>query len=257
VIFESHAHLHDAAFDADRAAVIQRAREAGIDRFVTVGCDLADSARALAVARDFGVDWSLGIHPHEAKGAPPDVATAFEAMLATAARPPVAIGETGLDYYYDHSPRPLQQDVMRTQVRFARERGFPVIFHQRDAFDDFVAILRDEWRVGTQGVVHCFTGDTGQARCFTSEFGLRLGIGGILTFKTAQAQRDAVADVGVEHIVLETDCPYLAPIPHRGKRNEPAFIVNTLETVARLLDLTPAEVAAKTKANAEALFRRS
>jgi TatD DNase family protein len=257
LIFETHAHVHDASFDADRAAVLQRARTAGVERIVTVGCDLADSARAHAAAVEHGLDWTIGIHPHEAKDAPPDIAAAFDAAIGAARQPPLAVGETGLDFYYDHSPRGAQHATMRAQVQYARERGLPIVFHQRDAFDEFVATLRAEWRPGMRGVVHCFTGDTEQARCLVQEFGLCLGIGGVVTFKTAQALRDAVVAIGLERLVLETDCPYLAPVPMRGKRNEPAFIVHVAEVLARLFERTPGEVARVTGQTARVLFSRA
>jgi TatD DNase family protein len=256
VIFETHAHIHDRKYDADRSDVVARARGAGIERIVTVGCDLEDSARALATAEEYGVDWSIGIHPHEAKDAPADLAAAFDAAIGQTIRAPVAVGETGLDYYYGHSPRDAQAAVMRAQVRYARDRGFPVIFHHRDAFDDFIAIMREEWKPGMRGVVHCFTGDAAQARQFTEEFDLLLGIGGVVTFKTAQALRDAVVAAGLERLVVETDCPYLAPVPHRGKRNEPAFIVNTIEVLAQLFGRAPSAVSAATAETAARLFAR-
>jgi TatD DNase family protein len=253
VIFETHAHVHDRSFDVDRAQTLARAREAGVERIITVGCDLADSAKALAVALEHGLDWTIGIHPHEAKDAPPDLAAAFDAALAAAPKQPIAVGETGLDYYYDHSPRDWQRDVMRSQVRYARERRLPVVFHQRDAFDDFTAILADEWSERMRGVVHCFTGDTAQARRLV-ELGLRLGIGGVLTFKTAQSLRDAVVAVGLEHVILETDCPYLAPVPFRGRRNEPAFIVHTAQALSSLCGTTFTNVVNETAETAQALF---
>jgi TatD DNase family protein len=257
VIFETHAHVHDHKFDDDREAMLARARDAGVARIVTVGCDLDDSARARTVAEAHGLDWSLGIHPHEAKDAPADLAAAFDAAIAAAARPPVAIGETGLDFYYDHSPHDAQRAVMRAQVRYARERALPLIFHQRDAFDDFLSVLSEEWKPGMRGVVHCFTGDTEQAQRCVGDFGLLLGIGGVATFKTADALRAAVVAVGLEHIVLETDCPYLAPVPYRGRRNEPAYIAQTAEAIARLLEVTPSVVADTTAATAQRLFGAS
>jgi TatD DNase family protein len=210
--------------------------------------------RPFGVAMDHGLDWSVGVHPHEAKDAPADLAAAFDVLVGRAALPPVAVGETGLDYYYDHSPRDVQQAVMRAQVRYARERTLPVIFHHRDAFEDFVAVLRDEWASGMRGVVHCFTGDVTQARTLVDEFGVLLGIGGVVTFKNASALRDAVVAVGLERIVLETDCPYLAPVPHRGKRNEPAFITATAATVATLFNLSDREIAERTTTTATELF---
>ncbi len=254
-LLDTHAHIHDKAFDDDRAAVVERMREAGVGSAVTVGCDLADSTRALQAAANYGVFCSVGIHPHEAKDAPHDIAAAFDPFLAHDRV--VAIGETGLDYYYDHSPREAQQRVLRAQIALARERDYPVIFHHRDAFDDFVAILREQWRAGMRGIIHCFTGDTAQAQLYVREFGMLLGIGGVLTFKSAQPVRDAVRTVGLAHLVLETDCPYLAPVPHRGQRNEPAYVSVTAHALADLLGTTAANVASSTTENARAVFGKT
>jgi TatD DNase family protein len=251
-VIDTHAHIHDKKFDDDRAEVVVRAREAGVSHIVTVGCDLADSAAALDAARTYRVYASVGIHPHEAKDAPSDIAAVFEPFLHD--RRVIAIGETGLDYFYDHSPRDAQAKVLRAQIRLARESNFPVIFHHRDAFDDFVAILREEWKPGMKGVIHCFTGDTAAAQTYVNEFGLYLGIGGVITFKTADPLRAAVAAVGLDALVLETDCPYLAPIPHRGDRNEPAYVTLTASKVADVLGCALDEVGAKTDANAHELF---
>jgi TatD DNase family protein len=218
-----------------------------------VGCDIADSQRALETAKQYGIYASVGIHPHEAKDAPADIAAAFAPFLED--ERVVAIGETGLDYYYDHSPRGEQQRVLRAQIALARERGYPVIFHHRDAFEDFIAVLRDEWRQGMRGIIHCFTGDTAQALTYVREFGMLLGIGGVLTFKSAQAVRDAVKAVGLQRVILETDCPYLAPVPHRGRRNEPAYVSVTARALADLLETTPETVAETTTANARAVLR--
>jgi len=254
MLFDSHAHVHDPKFDVDRAATLARAEQAGVERIVTVGCDLADSRRALEIAHQFGLGASLGIHPHEAKHAPADLAAAFDALWADAPVAPLAVGETGLDYYYEHSPRDAQRAVMVAQIRYARERRLPLIFHQRDSFDDFVAILRAEFGAPLRGIVHCFTGDAAQARTFVDEFGLTLGIGGVVTFKGAEALRAAVLAVGLDHIVLETDCPYLAPEPHRGKRNEPAFVAATAARLAELFATRPEEIASRTAANAATIF---
>jgi TatD DNase family protein len=251
-MIDTHAHIHDKQYDDDRDATIARARESGVDELVTVGCDLADSERALAAAARYGIRASVGIHPHEAKDAPDDVAAAFAPLLADTNA--VAIGETGMDFYYNHSPRDAQERVLRAQLRIARERNLPTIFHQRDAYDDFVAVLREEFVGGMRGVIHCFTGDTAQAKTFTQEFGLYLGIGGVLTFKAAEALRNAVRAVGIGAIVLETDCPYLAPVPMRGKRNEPAYVSYTLAKLAEVLQMNRDEVLARTDLNARTLF---
>lgn len=251
-MIDTHAHIHGEAFEADRRAVVTRAKEAGVSQIVTVGCDLADSQKALEIARELRVFASIGIHPHEAKDAPADISAVFEPFLHD--RRVVAIGECGLDYYYDHSPRDVQQQVLRAQIRVAHASGFPVIFHHRDAYDDFLAILRDEWKAGMRGVIHCFTGDTAQARTYVDEFGLYLGIGGVLTFKSAEPVRDAVRAVGLERLVLETDCPYLTPMPYRGQRNEPAHIPLIAAKVAEVLAIGVDEVARVTDENANALF---
>ncbi len=251
-MIDTHAHVHDAKFDEDRVAMLERARAAGVDRIVTVGCDLADSERALQCARTYGLQASLGIHPHEAIDAPERIDEAFDRLFDPAVH--VAVGEIGLDYYYDHSPRDVQRRVLREQLAYAKRRRLPTIFHQRDAFDDFVAALRESYDPALRGVVHCFTGDATQARLLVGEFGLRLGIGGVLTFKSAEPLREAVRAVGIDALVLETDCPYLAPVPMRGQRNEPAFVRHTAERLAAVLSLPLATVLARTDANAEVLF---
>jgi len=253
-MFDTHAHVHGEIFDTDREAMLARAAEAGVTRIQTVGTDLADSALALATAARYGLDAAIGIHPHEAKDAPDDLAAAFDELRAGAPLAPRAIGETGLDYYYAHSPRDAQRRVLVAQLRYARSAELPLIFHQRDAFGDFTEVLRSEFAPPMRGVVHCFTGDAAQARLLVDEFGLMLGIGGVVTFKTAEGLRDALREVGVAHIVLETDCPYLAPVPYRGKRNEPAFVAATAARVAEVLSLGVDEVVRQTTGNASALF---
>lgn len=251
-MIDSHAHVHDPKFDADRGAVMERAREAGVQQIVTVGCDIEDSRAAIAAARTYGILASVGIHPHEAKSAPQDLAAAFAPLLEAAEV--VAIGETGLDFYYDHSPHDAQERVLRAHIAVARERGLPLIFHVRDAHERMVEILREELPSGVRGVIHCFTGNAAQARAYVEEFGLNLGIGGVLTFKTAVDLREAVKAVGVEPLLLETDCPYLAPIPMRGQRNEPAFVNYTAEQLSQTLGISPSLVAERTTENAVRLF---
>jgi TatD DNase family protein len=253
-MFDTHAHVHDPAFDADRELMLARARDAGVERILTVGTNVADSRRAIETARAHDLDFSLGIHPHEAKDAPADVAAAFDELIALAGRPPAALGEMGLDYYYDHSPREEQRHILVAQLRYARAHPLPLIFHQRDAFEDFVSVLRAECAAPIRGVVHCFTGNTAQARALVDEFDLKLGIGGVLTFKNAEALREAVRDVGLAHLILETDAPYLAPVPHRGQRNEPAFVAATADLLATVLGVSRDEVDERTSATAAALF---
>jgi TatD DNase family protein len=251
-VIDTHCHLQDRAFDEDRDEVVERAREAGVAAMVTVGVDLSDSRAAIEVARRHRLSAAVGIHPHEAASAPRELTGELTSLLQN--ERVVALGEIGLDYYYDHSPRDVQAAVLREQLRVARDRAIPVIFHQRDAFDEFTRILREEWTPAMRGVVHCFTGTPAQARVFCDEFGLFLGIGGVLTFPKAESVRDAVRDVGIGALVLETDAPYLAPVPKRGKRNEPAFVTHSAAKLAELLALSLEEVVASTDANALKLF---
>jgi TatD DNase family protein len=252
-MIDTHCHIHDKQFDGDREQTIARAFDAGITAMLTVGCDVEDSRRAVEAAQRFSLAASAGIHPHEAKDAPRDIAAAFLPLIQTGRV--AAIGEIGLDYYYDHSPRDAQADALRAQLRFARECKLPVIFHQRDAFDDFVTILREEFVDGMRGVVHCFTGDAAQAQTFVSEFGLLLGIGGVVTFASAEPLRQAVRAAGLDNIVLETDCPYLAPAPMRGRRNEPSFLPHVAAKLAEVLGVGVDEIAATTDRNAFGLFK--
>lgn len=252
-MIDTHCHLHDRRYDDDRDATVQRAREAGVSAMLTVGCDVDDSAAAIETARAFGLAASVGIHPHEARHAPDDVGPVFDELRRRGARV-VAVGETGLDYYYDHSPRERQAEVFRAQLRYARERHLPLIFHQRDAEDDFVAVLREEFRPPMRGVVHCFTGNAEVAQMFTREFGLVLGIGGVLTFANADSLREAVRTVGLQALILETDAPYLAPVPLRGKRNEPAFVPHVADKLAEIFGTTREDVSAITDRNAKELF---
>jgi TatD DNase family protein len=254
-MIDTHAHVHDRSFDADRDAMLARARKRGVDAVVTVGCDVNDSHRACEVAERFGLAATVGIHPHEAKDAPADLAAAFDALRERFGARVVAVGETGLDYHYDHSPRDVQRSVFAAQLAYARARDLPLVFHQREAHDDFVAGLRAGYDPGSQrGVVHCFTETPVEARVFANELGLLLGIGGVVTFKTAGQLRAAVREVGLDAIVLETDCPYLAPIPHRGTRNEVGYVADTARVVAEVLGVDIATVVARTDANARALF---
>ena len=253
-MIDTHAHIHDPKFDEDRVEMLARAAAAGIETILTIGTDLDDSGRALTAAETYGLHASIGIHPHEAIDAPADIAAAFDALRARFRIAPLAIGETGLDYYYDHSPRDVQQVVLRKQLAYAREHDLPVIFHQRDATEDFVTILREAFVPPMRGVIHCFTGTTAEAQIFVNEFGLKLGIGGVSTFKTAQGLRDAIATVGIEPLILETDCPYLTPEPKRGKTNVPENVGYVARELAAIRSVSLEVIARETSANAAALF---
>lgn len=251
-MIDTHCHVHDRKFEGDRDEVIARARAAGVTTMLTVGESIEDSRNAIAIGERYELPVAIGIHPHEAKDAPSDVAAALTRLLE---KPGVAaIGETGLDYYYLHSPRESQAAVLRSHLALASETALPVVFHQRDAFEDFIAILRERWHDGMRGVVHCFTGTPREARTLVDEFGLFLGIGGVLTFPNAGTLREAVQAIGPGRLLLETDSPYLAPVPMRGKRNEPAYVGHTAAKLADVLGMPVDELVAATNENALTLF---
>ncbi len=252
-LVDSHGHVDGEKFDGDRNAVLDRARAAGVERFVTVGTgeDLGKIRRAVDLAeREPDVFATVGVHPHDAARIEP----AWWDELERWARLPrvVGVGETGLDYHYDHSPRDAQQAAFREHVRLARRVGKPVVCHVRDAHADTLAILDEE--KAEDGVIHCFTGGPEDARAYAAR-GFYVSFSGIITFKTAEAIRAAVAEVPLDRILIETDCPFLAPVPMRGKRNEPAFIVHTAETMARAAGVPLETLAQATVANSFRLFR--
>lgn len=252
---DSHCHLDEVRFDADREEVIGRALAAGVAQMVTVGASdgmqANHAAVALAVAHA-AIHATVGIHPHDARLVD-DAAIAELRGLAANPRV-VAIGETGLDYYYDHSPREQQREAFRRFVALARECGLPLVIHLRDAYDDAVTILREERAAEIGGVIHCFSGDRGNARDFL-DLGFDLSFSGIVTFRTAEELRAVAAMVPADRFLIETDAPYLAPIPHRGKRNEPAFVVHTAAAIAAVRGESVVDVIRATSANTRRLFR--
>lgn len=253
---DSHAHLDSADFDADRAEVLARARAAGVRTMILVaaGVDLAEIARPIALAEtDPDLHAAVGVHPHEAAR----IEDHWWPELERLCRHPrvVAVGETGLDYYYDHSPRDVQRDAFARHLELAARVGKPVVCHVRDAHEDAHRML-DEAGIGRAsngGVIHCFTGNAEQAAGYAA-LGLHVSFSGITTFKTAGAIREAVRVVPRDRLLIETDCPFLAPVPMRGKRNEPAFLVHTAQVVAAEAGMDLEDLAELTAANARALF---
>jgi TatD DNase family protein len=249
-LIDTHAHLDDRAFDNDRPALIARLHTDGVGA-VTVGSSLDSSREAVRLAERHRLIWAtVGVHPHGAKFVTPAVLREIEDL----ARIPrvVAVGEIGLDYYRDLSPRDIQRRAFAEQLEIAKKVGLPVVLHNRQSTDDLVAILR---KIGKshRGVVHSFLGDAALAETFLS-LGLTLGVGGPLTYPANEALRDAVRRAPLERLVLETDCPYLTPVPHRGKRNEPAYIELVAAEIARIRGISIDDVARQTTANALALF---
>jgi len=249
---DTHAHLASGAFNEDRSEVIRRAVDAGVTRIVCVGDTLATSEASIRLAAEWAEVWATaGIHPHEAAKAPDELEEALWPLLE---QPKVvAVGEVGLDYYHKFSPIETQHRVFREQIRIAKKRGLPLIIHNREASEDVIRILREEDAGSVGGVLHCFWGTLETARAALG-MGFYLGVGGPVTFKNSDDLRSVLAELPVERLVVETDCPYLAPVPHRGKRNEPAHVVHSGRALARLLGMDDAELADITSRNAATLF---
>lgn len=255
-IVDTHAHVDCDAFDPDRQAVLARAAAAGVAWIVDVGVDLASSYRAVALAAQEPFVWAaVGVHPHDAATWNAVAATELR-HLAQAPRV-LAIGETGLDYYRDRSPRPKQREAFVAQLGLACELGLPVIIHSRASENDTLAMLQDahrEARKALRGVMHCFSGSVDFAHKVL-ELGLHIGIAGPVTYPRATVLAEIVRQVPLERLLLETDCPYLAPQARRGMRNEPAYVCLVAERVAALRDMPLDEVGCVTSANARELFR--
>ena len=253
-IVDSHCHLDFEDFREDLPAVLERARSAGIVAMVCVGsgADLATAERATLLAtKEPDVFAAIGIHPHDAGKVLPDLWPAL-AELAKAPRV-VGIGETGLDYFYDHSPRQVQREVFARFLTLATSVKRPVICHVRDAHEDAIEILRAGPIPDAGGVVHCFSGNVEQARSYL-DIGLYLSFSGVITFKRADDLRKAAAYAPADRVLVETDAHYLAPVPHRGHRNEPSFVLGTLEALAQIRGISPSRAALATTANASRLF---
>ncbi len=252
-LIDSHTHLDLPDYDADRDAVVARAREAGVgDMLIVGGVDgKGGHMRALEAAARYGFAASAGVHPHEARIAEDGVYAELHG-LASAGRI-VAIGEIGLDFHYDHSPRDVQQEVFRRQLRLARGLGLPVIVHTREADQETAAILEEERAGEAGGVIHCFTGGHELARRALA-LGFLISFSGIVTFPRAEEIQEVARATPRDRILVETDAPFLAPPPYRGKRNEPAFVVEVARRLATLRGESLPEIAASTRANHARLF---
>lgn len=254
-LIDTHAHLDDARFADDLPAVLDRAAAAGVAGVLTVGIDLATSRAALALAAGHPGRLAavVGIQPnHVAEAGPAD----FDEVARLAADPlAVAVGETGLDRYWDRAPLALQEESFARHLGLARRLGKPVVIHCRDAGPDVVRVLRAEFDRGgpVRGVMHSFTGDAETARACLG-LGLHLSFAGMLTYKTAADLREVARQVPPDRLLVETDSPYLAPVPVRGKRNEPAFVAHTAACLAGLVGMTPEHLAEQTTRNARELF---
>ena len=253
LLFDSHCHLDDEKFDADRAETIARMREGGVARCVCVGSDLPSSRRCIDLAERHDCIWAAaGVHPHEAKDAPMDYSDQLRTLLAHPRV--VALGEIGLDYYYDFSPRDIQQRVMNEQIDLALDMDVPVIFHIRDAHGDMFDLLRARGGRLPAGVIHCCSASAEMVREYL-KMGFYISFAGPITFKNAAAPVAASREVPLDRLLIETDSPYLAPVPLRGRRNEPANVRYILEKQAEIHGVAPEELAEITFRNACALYR--
>lgn len=252
-LIDTHCHLDFPDYQGDLPAVLERARDAGVGHIITVGIDLSTSRAAIDLAVRYPALFAtVGVHPHHVK----ELVEADYTRLRELARHPcvVAYGEIGLDYVKDYSPPALQREHFARQVALARELAQPLIIHDREAHDDTVAILREALPLAAGGVMHCFSGDAAFAEVVL-DLGFYISIPGVVTFPKAGAMQEAVRQVPLERLLLETDGPFLAPVPRRGKRNEPQLLLHTAQKVAELKGVAIEEVARATTANAERLFR--
>jgi TatD DNase family protein len=254
MLIDSHCHLDFPDFAPDLKDVIERAKAAGVGQMLTIGTKLSKVRGVLDVAERFPEVWcSVGVHPHEA--GPEEEGLSVERLIELSAHPKVAgFGETGLDFFYQHSPREAQERCFRLHIQAARITGLPVIIHTRDADRDIIRILEDEFAKGSfKGLIHCYSSGPDVAAAAVT-MGLLVSFSGILTFNKADNLRQAVRDLPLESLLVETDCPFLAPVPKRGKRNEPAFTAHVAAKMAEAKGVTLAEIERATTANFHRLF---
>ena len=260
MVIDSHCHLAGSEFAEDLAAVVARARAAGLVRCLVIlaaddDAEFAQAARVLEAWPD--VRFAVGVHPHQAHkfADNPDQAASLTLTRLGATKLMSAVGEIGLDYHYDFSPRDVQQAVFRAQLRLARARGLPVVIHTREAEEDTLRLIAEESHGELSGVFHCFSGDAAAARRALA-IGFHLSIPGIATFPKAVELREAATQVPQERLLIETDSPYLAPVPYRGKRNEPAYVVRVLDVLSDLRGVDRDALGAALVQNFDRLFKQ-
>jgi len=251
MIFDTHAHYNDRAFDEDRDALLNSFRDNNICGAVMASAEYDSIPDILALTEQYDFLWlTLGIHPNEALSLTPEHRAELEELIKT--RHPIAIGEIGLDYYYDEPSKEIQREAFIYQLNLAKRYDLPVIIHSRDAQEETFEILK-EYGPPKKGVIHCYSGSPEMAREYT-KLGWYIGVGGVVTFKNGRKLKETVQQIPLEYLVLETDCPYLAPTPHRGERNSSLLLPLVVEEIASLRNITPEEVEKETLKNAERLF---
>ena len=252
MFIDTHVHLNADQYEEDLQEVIDRALEAKVERMVVIGFDRKTIERTMQLIEQYDFVYGvIGWHPVDAIDC---TQQDLEWIEQLASHPKiVGIGETGLDYYWNKSPKDVQQELFRKQIQLAQKINLPIVIHNRDATGDVVQILREENAASVGGVMHCFSGSVETAReCIAMNF--MISLGGPVTFKNARLPKEVATEIALEHLMIETDAPYLAPHPHRGKRNEPAFVPLVAEEIARLKGLTIEEIAQATTANAKNFF---
>ncbi|MBD7946275.1 MULTISPECIES: TatD family hydrolase [Psychrobacillus] len=252
MLIDTHVHLNADQYDEDLQEVIQRALEANVNKMVVIGFDRKTIERAMELAEKYPFIYAvIGWHPVDAIDCTEDDLQWIEELSAH--KKVVGIGETGLDYYWDKSPKEIQQTIFRKQIRLAQKVNLPIIIHNREATEDVVRILKEEEAHLTGGIMHCFGGSVETAKqCIDMNF--MISLGGPVTFKNAKKPKEVATEISLDHLLIETDAPYLAPHPHRGKRNEPALVALVAEEIARLKGISVEEVAEATTRNAKRFF---
>lgn len=251
MLFDTHAHMNDPAFDADRDELLKSLPGQGVELLMNPGCNLEDSRQAVSLAEKYGFVYAaVGTHPDTADQVDESVTAQYRRLCQH--EKVKAIGEIGLDYHYETVPREIQQRAFRMQMALARETGLPVIVHERDAHDDGMKIVREFPDV--TGVFHCYSGSAEMARQLV-DMGWYIGFTGVLTFKNARKAVETAQRIPLERIVIETDCPYMAPEPFRGKRNHPGFLYRMAEQLAQLRNISVEEIQAITTENGKRLYR--
>ena len=255
MFFDTHAHYDDEKFDVDRDEVILRANSMGVENILNVGINLETSKKSIELAKKYDFIYAaVGVHPHEIENLEQDYINQLEDLINQNRHKVVAIGEIGLDYYYDFAPKSLQQKVFIEQIELAKKVGLPVAIHDRDAHGDTLDIIKQQHVSEVSGILHCFSGSQEMANEVLKQ-GLYIAIGGVVTFKNAKKIVDIIKNVPMDRLLIETDLPYLTPEPFRGKRNESAYLKYVVEKIAKIKDLPEQEVANITTNNAKRLFK--
>lgn len=251
-LIDTHAHLDDRRLREDIPALLRRAKDVGVVGLITIGADEESSKNALDIARKYKNMWAaVGVHPHDAKSVDEGTMKRLEKLACD--KNVVAIGEIGLDYHYDNSPRDVQKRVFREQMRLAHRVSLPVVIHDRDSHGDVMDILRQEKVKDVGGVLHCFSGSIEMARQCV-QMGLYISIAGPVTFNNARKLQEVATNIPIDRLLIETDCPYLTPVPNRGKCNEPSYVRYTAEKIASLRGISLEELAQATTENAKRCF---